>query len=257
MNLMNTKIGQWTYKNRSKILTGAGIASMWGMTVYAVAQTPKAMAAIEKKKEELNVDKLTWLETVKTTWMYYLAPFCIGAGGTAMVGISDSVQEKTIGVYQTSLALAEVAADEFKERVKEKIGEEETKKIESEVHQAITDKKYKDDGDVCDIQITGNGDQLFYENTTCSFFRSSYTSVTNAYTSFMNGLYVSNGLPWNDWLQELGLKNSPVGYELGYNINFRDPKIELDLTKANICPSTGEAAIIVDLGALPKKEYDF
>lgn len=256
MNLMNTKIGQWTYKNRSKILTGAGIASMWGMTVYAVMQTPKAMKAIEKKKEELNTDKLTWLETVKATWMYYLGPFCIGAGGTTMVGISDSVQQKTIGIYQTSLALAEVAevaADEFKERVKERLGEEEAKKIETEVHQALAEKKYRDNGDVCNIYSTGEGELLFYENTTSTFFRSSYDSVSNAYISFKNGLNNSNGLPWNDWLQELGLYILPVGYTLGYNPNWKG--IELDLGQSIICPATGEAAIVVDIGVLPKPDY--
>ena len=139
MNFLNTKIGQWSYRNRSKILTGAGIASMWGMTVYAVAQTPKAMKAIEAKKEELKTDKLTLWETVKATWMYYIAPFSIGVGGTAMIGVSDAVQEKTISAVQSSLSLANVAAEEFKEKVQEKLSEEEVKQIETEVDQKVAE----------------------------------------------------------------------------------------------------------------------
>ena len=253
MNFLNTKFGQWSYRNRSKILTGAGIASMWGMTVYAVAQTPKAMKAIDAKKEELKTEKLTWWETVKATWMYYVAPFCVGAGGTAMIGVSDAVQEKTISAFQSTLSLAQVAADEFKEKVKEKLSEEEVKQIETEVDQKVADVQHTNEEGLENITNTGKGEQLFYEESSCRFFRSSFDEVANDYISFKTGLDNSSGLPWNDWFNELGLSILPVGYDVGYDPCWRGYELNMDRTIR--CPATGEPAVVVSIGILPKSSY--
>ena len=55
-------------KHSPEILTGIGIAGMVTTTILAVKATPKALRLMELKKEAEQTDKLTPVETVKTTW---------------------------------------------------------------------------------------------------------------------------------------------------------------------------------------------
>ena len=59
-------------KHSPEILTGIGIAGMITTTVLAVRATPKALKLIEEKKDELSVDKLKPIDTVKATWKCYI-----------------------------------------------------------------------------------------------------------------------------------------------------------------------------------------
>ena len=55
-------------RHSPEILIGIGITGMIATTVLAVKATPKALYLIEEKKQELDVESLTPVETVKTNW---------------------------------------------------------------------------------------------------------------------------------------------------------------------------------------------
>lgn len=57
-----------TKKHSPEILTGIGIAGMITTTIMAVKATPKALILIEDKKDELEAEKLTPIETIKAAW---------------------------------------------------------------------------------------------------------------------------------------------------------------------------------------------
>ena len=60
---------QASLKKRSpEILIGMGIAGMVTTTILAVKATPKAVELINDRKEELEVDTLNPIETVKAAW---------------------------------------------------------------------------------------------------------------------------------------------------------------------------------------------
>ena len=77
-------------KHSPDILLGVGIAGMVGTVVLAVAATPKAIKLIEKKKELDEVDNLTPMETVKTTWKCYIpAAVTCAASIACLIGASS------------------------------------------------------------------------------------------------------------------------------------------------------------------------
>ena len=59
-------------KHSPEILTGIGIAGMITTTILAVKATPKATMIIEERKEELEINKLPVVDTVKATWKCYI-----------------------------------------------------------------------------------------------------------------------------------------------------------------------------------------
>ena len=65
----NTKV--WTQKHSPEILIGIGVTGMITTTLLAVKATPRALDLIALEKEELKVDKLTTVETIRATWKLY------------------------------------------------------------------------------------------------------------------------------------------------------------------------------------------
>ena len=78
-------------KRSPEILIGIGIAGMVTTTVLAVKATPKALELINDKKDELEVEKLTPIETVKATWKCYVPAAVSGAVSIACLLGSHSV----------------------------------------------------------------------------------------------------------------------------------------------------------------------
>ena len=62
----------WANKHSPEIWMATGIAGLVGGIIFGIMATPKALQLIDEKKEELNKDKLTPWETIKTTWKCYL-----------------------------------------------------------------------------------------------------------------------------------------------------------------------------------------
>ena len=89
------------------ILMGIGIAGMVTTTVVAVKATPKALRLIEEKKQELDVESLTPVETVKATWKCYIPAAVTGAVSIACLIGSNSVNTKRNAALATAYKLSE------------------------------------------------------------------------------------------------------------------------------------------------------
>ena len=84
------------------ILMGIGIAGMVTTTVVAVKATPKALRLIEEKKQELDVESLTPVETVKAAWKCYIPAAVTGAVSIACLIGSNSVNTKRNAALATA-----------------------------------------------------------------------------------------------------------------------------------------------------------
>ena len=120
-------------KHSPEILIGLGITGVITTTVLAVKGTPKAMALIEEKKEELDVEKLTPVETVKTTWKCYVPAAITGAATIACFVGSHSVSARRSAALATAYKLSESAFADYREKTLETIGEKKEKTIRDKV----------------------------------------------------------------------------------------------------------------------------
>ena len=106
-----------------EILTGLGIAGMFSAIIFAIQATPKAEKAIEKKKKDLNKEKLTAPEVIGASWKYYIPTAASFAVGAACVIGSDTITKKRAAALTAAYSITETALSEYKEKVKEVIGE--------------------------------------------------------------------------------------------------------------------------------------
>ena len=189
-----------------EILIGFGLAGMLTSTILAVKATPKALDILEQEDRELSkVDK------VKLTWKCY-APAAIGycASAACIIG-ANSVNAKRNAVLAGAYKLSESALLEYRDKVKEVIGEEREREIKDSIAQDRVDKTPEKTQEVL---VAGNGDTLCYDMHSGRYFKSNMEEIKGIANKVNYKLMQDNFLSVNDFYEELGLEPTVTGYDL-------------------------------------------
>lgn len=213
-DLMMRHAGAWVNKHSSQILIGMGIGSSFASTALAVTATPKAMKLIEERKRELNVDKLTPMETVKTCWKCYISSGVVGTVGVICLVSSNAVSEKRNAALAAAYSLSEATRLNYRDKVIEVIGE----KKEQEVRDAIAKEEIKNhpirDNEVI---MTRGGNTLCYDSLSGRYFRSSVEKLKRAENEINRKMLDEMYVSLNDFYDEIGLTHIDLGDMVGWN----------------------------------------
>lgn len=218
MNLSNAtkQVFKALKKHSPGILTGIGIAGLLATTVMAVDATPKALKLIEEKKQELQVEKLTVKETVKSAWKCYIPAAVTAIASTACIVGASSVNAKRNAALATAYTLSETAAREYKDKVIETIGE----KKEREVMDSIAkDKIEKNPVSKSEVILTNKGDTLCFDPWSSRYFKSDAEKLRKAINDLNYQLINEGYVTLNDFYYDIGLDDTKPGETLGWNIN--------------------------------------
>ncbi len=201
-----------------EILTGIGIAGMITTTCLAVKATPKALQLIEAKKEEMGVDKLTPVETVKTAWKPYVPAVitCVASVG-CIIG-ATSVNLRRNAALATAYKLSETALTEYKEKAVEVVGE----KKEQAIREKIAEDNIKQNPvSKNEVFITGKGETLFLEPLSKRYFKSDIDYIRKAENMLNKQMLhdITGYVSLSELYDEIGLDHTGVSDEIGWNVN--------------------------------------
>lgn len=206
-------------KHSPEILMGIGIAGMITTTVLAVKATPKALRLIDDKKNELEVEALTPIETVKTTWKCYVPAAISGVASIACMIGSHSVNARRNAALATAYKLSETAFSEYRESVVETIGE----KKEKTVRDKMSEEQIKNNPvSKTEVIVTGKGQTLFFEPLSSRYFYSDMNKISraeNKLNKWINCDPFNAGVTLNDFYAEIGLPTTMTGDNLGWNLD--------------------------------------
>lgn len=209
-------------KRSPEILTGIGIAGMITSTVLAVKATPKALSLIEDEKRAQNENKsddaihLKPIEVVKVTWKCYIPTVLTGIVSTACLIGASSVNFKRNAALATAYQLSATALTEYKEKVSEVIGERKERDIRDRI---AKDKINNDPVGKHEVIITGNGDTLCYDAYGGRYFKSSIDKIKKAENELNRVMLKDMYVSLNEFYDELGLKHTKLGDDLGWNLD--------------------------------------
>lgn len=246
-------IGETLSKHSPELLTGIGIAGMITSTVLAVKATPKALKLIEQKQNELypdSTEKLTPVETVKTTWKCYLPAAITGVAATACLIGANSVNARRNAALAAAYNLSASALSEYKEKVVETIGEKKEQAIRDKVAEERIKKEPVNNSAII---VSGTGNTRCFDTIT----RRRFTSDIEQIKKIVNELNrrMINGedcISLNEFYYELGLEGCAVGDELGWNVTRG--LIELDFSAQ--LDTDGVPCIVLDYMVVPKRGYN-
>lgn len=207
-------------KYSPELLMGIGIAGMLTTTILAVKATPKALLLLEEKKEELEVETLTPLETVKTTWKCYVPAVVTGITSAACLVGSNSVNSKRNAALATAYKLSETAFAKYRDSVTETIGEKKEKAVRDKVSE-----KHLTENPVnrTEVIVTGKGQTLFFEPLSSRYFYSDLEKIRRAENKLNKEIITDPfdaGVTVNDFYEEIGLPSTTTGDNLGWKVGY-------------------------------------
>lgn len=207
-------------KHSPEILIGLGITGMITSTVLAVKATPKALLLIEDKKNELEVDALTPVETVKTTWKCYVPAAVSGVVSIACLIGSNSVNAKRNAALATAYKISETAFSDYRNKVLESIGD----KKERTIRDKISEEQVKNNPITnTEVIVTGKGQTLCFDPLSHRYFYSSIDKLNKAANKLNYEIntspFANDGVTLNDFYSEIGVPGTMTGDNLGWNLH--------------------------------------
>lgn len=235
-------------KHSPKILTGVGIVGMVGTTVMAVKVTPKAIELLEEAKKEHNVEKLSPVDVVKTTWKCYIPAAITGTTSIICLIKANSISTRRNAALATAYNLSRTALAEYKDKVIETFGE---KKEQIVVDKIAKEKVESNPVTAYEVVITEKGNTLCYDGVFGRYFMSDIDTVKRAVNSINRSIVTNMYVSLNEFYSELGLKNVDIGDELGWNIDDG----EIEVFYSSTLTEDGRPCLVITYNVAPK--YDF
>ena len=201
-------------ENSSKILLGVGVTCSVSAIVATVPATVKAVKLIEAKKEKEKVAKLTFWETLKTTWHCYIPSVVLGTVSVLCVTESSSIESKRTAGLAAAYQITASALEEYQQQVVEKIGEKKEREIQDNVS-----KKRIEDNPVSETNLffTNNGETLCYDSISGRYFKSDINKI-NKVVNDLNKQMLSEGtITLSDLYFELGLTPTAISDTIGWS----------------------------------------
>ena len=229
-------------KHSPEILTGIGIAGMAVTVFTAVKATPKAMKIIEEQKPE------TKLDVVKATWRCYIPTVVTGVASTACLIGASSVNARRNAALAAAYNISQAALIEYKDKVVETIGETKEQVIRESI---AKDKIEKIPVANNEVIVTDKGDSLCCDLVFGRYFRSNRDAIQKAENRVNRTLVTDMYASLNDFYEELGLPPTEIGYELGWNIDDREIRVEY----SSILASDGTPCLAISYNVAPRYNY--
>lgn len=238
LNTIIKPIRKFILDNSSQILTGLEITGYITAGVMMIPATQKATKAIEEKEYDERRE-LTRSEKIKIAAPYYIPAGIVAAGATgAAIGRLVKDQRKQAALA-TACSIAETSYKDLKEKTKEIVGEETYKQIEEKV----VEEKITQAVDESSVEITGFGNDLFYEYESGRIYRCSKDIVMNAVGPLNEKLYSYNEVDLNEYYAAIGLGGT--GFGNTHEWSSEDGSIRINIDEAKLL-SNGLVAYQVD-----------
>lgn len=255
-SMMKTIIS-FTKQYSPEILSGLAIGGVIGTAILAVKATPRAInaldeASIEKNKELKPDDKslewqaLTKREVFECTWKYYVPAALSGAGTIACIIGATRLGSRRNAALIAGMALADRAFQDYKDEVKEILGE----RKELEVREKIAQKQIDEQPPSKEVIILDGTEQLCFDTFTGRTFRSDVETIRRAENEINARIIRDMWCPHNEFYDLVGLPHVIAGEEMGWNM---DHLMELFFTSH--LGEDGKTYLAIGYRKLPKADY--
>lgn len=259
--------GMFINKNAPTIAAGVAIATMVSAVATAIKAAPKVVDMLDRAEIEKNSDAIeahtsegAVLEIVPLSRKEKLAIYAkcywptlllIALSSTCMIGsvYFGNKQTKALAVLCSA---AENTLQEYKDSVKDVVGEKKARDIVDDVNKKRVEKNQPTEET---IYVTGHGNTLCLEPISGRYFRSSIEYVKSVINDLNAELIDVGFVTLNDYYYALGLRETKYGTSQGWNYNagfMYGKTIKVDYTSV-VADLNGvsEPAFVIDIKTEP------
>lgn len=194
-------------RNASTILTCVGAVGVVGTTVLAVKATPKAVALLEKAKEQKGED-LTPLETIQIAAPSYIPAVVSGVATIACIFSANVLNKRQQAALMGAYALLDNSYKEYKAKVEELYGSEAGAHVRAEIAKGHIDE--------ADIPEEDDGKLLFFDDFSGRYFRATIETVQKAEYNLNRSISTRDYAYLNEFYCDLDLEPLEIGWAYGW-----------------------------------------
>lgn len=240
-------LGNELDKYGPEIAVGVGLAGMIIASVEAVKVTPKALELIEEKKQETKKDQLEIKDVIEASWKCYAMPIVIGtASATCIIGASKTNWKRKTALT-TAYTIGETKLIDYQNKVVSLLGKGKDKEIKENIA-----KDKIENNPIQNVVITdGSGDTVCYDVISGRYFKSNKETIRKIVNDLNMRLIDDGYVSLNDFYYELGLADSKVGDDLGWNIS----KGPINISFSSQLDAAGNPCLVIDYAVVPEYSY--
>ena len=248
INFINTS-KKFLGKHSPEILTGIGITGMLTTTILAVKGTPKALELIQNKKDELQTDELSIVDTIKVAWKPYLPAIGVCIPSIACLIGASTINYKRNAALATAYAISERTLIRYRDKVVETLGERKEKQIHEKIAQDEIDKDKVSNSQVI---ITSKGNTLCRDSLSGRYFKCDIDTIKRAVNKLNRDLTYQHYISLNEFYYEIGLDGTKNGDLIGWNLD----RGLIEPIFSTCLADNDEPCIVIDFTVCPAHDYD-
>lgn len=234
--------------NGPAILSGLAVVGLGTSVVLAVRATGPALVDIWDG-EHLEGRKLTLLEKTKVAWPHYLPTAATVLVTGAAIIVAQSTNSRRQAILAGAVSLSEKAFTDYREKVREVVGEKKTHEVDTRV---ARDKM--DEAKGGHVIITGGGEQLCFDEISGRFFTSDMETIRRAVNDINKVVLNDDYASLNDFYRAIDIPINGFGEEMGWNT---DRLMEVNFTShlEHEGDYAGKTALSIQYNVTPIRGY--
>lgn len=212
--------------------------------------TFKAAEIIRKREAEIELfedavkPEFGKKDKALLVWKEYIPPAAAVVVTVACIVTANSISASRLAGMAAAYKLSEKQYEEYKDKVKEKLGIQDEKRMRDELYQD----KVRANPPSDDIQVLATEDEVvFLEAWTGRYFRSKMHLVKAAQNRINASLITEQYATLSDFYDDLGLKRTQESSEVGWSL---ENPMDLDFTSA-LADGDSRPVIVMEYSNLP------
>lgn len=232
---------KYIINNAPTLLSGIAVTGTLATAYLTGKATIQAVAKIDEELEmryqtdDIADTPLTKTEVVKLVWPLYVPPALAVVGTVGCIVTANSLSAKRIAAMAALYKLSEDHLEEYRDKVKEKLGLKEEQELREEIHH----EKVRDSFDALRaVQLEEPGmNVMFMEAWTGRYFYSTMGKVERAMNDINRDIVQENYATLSDFYDRIDVEPTQESNEIGWSIeNPIDLHFTVSTTKDGAIP---------------------
>lgn len=235
--------------NSPLILTSMGVTGVVTVAYLTGKASFRASDILREEQERLDLYEtshpLETREKIQLVWKLYIPPVAVGVTTIACVITANRIGTRRAAAMAAAYSISEKAFDEYREKIKEKLGEKKEQGVRDEIAQdQVTRNPSKE------VIVVGTGEVLCYESFTGRYFKSTVEAIKKAQNDINYLILNENYASLGDFYSKLGLQQTSYSEEVGWNGDHL-----LDIMFSTCLTDDGQPCISISFTADPIRSY--
>jgi len=237
--------------NSPSILTAVGVVGTVSTAVLTGRATFHASHILQEEEERLErmgEEPLEPKEVVQLVWTLYI-PALVSCGFTiAAIVLSNRISNSRAAALAAAYSLSDKAFDDYKAKVKEKIGEHKERTVRDEIAQEQVDNKPASNEKI--VQTSNGGDVLCFDAFTGRYFLSDMETLRKAENEVNHTIIHHMYASLSDFYDIVGLPRTQFSDDVGWNADRM-----IELVFSTTIADDGRPCIVVNFNVMPSNSY--